>query len=153
MQYMNTSFLQYIPKILGALALGMAVGTQILESFFGYQGCFLCHVERGVLLIAGIFALHHFKSWWSGLAWASGAAVTLYHIGVQQKWFPVASFCRAYTPHGDTIDAQMKDFLSHAAVSCDQVTLQFFGISAVVFLYLFFVLGTVMFFVWKRKSR
>ena len=152
MNLVKYPFVQHTPKILGAAALMMGVGTQILENFFGYQGCFLCHVERGLLFMAGIAALYWVKYWWCGLAWASGAAVTLYHIGVQQKWLPVASFCRAYTPSGESVDAQMQDFLSHAAVSCDQVTLKIFGISAVIFLYLFFVLGTIVFFVWKYTS-
>jgi disulfide bond formation protein DsbB len=153
MNDMNASFLSYARKILGVIALSMAAGTQVLETFFGYQGCFLCHVERGILFLAGILALYNFKSWWSGLAWISGCAVTLYHIGVQQKWLSVASFCRVYSPHGDTVDAQMQDFLSHASISCDQVTLRIFGISAVIFLYLFFLLGAAVFFLWKYRNR
>ncbi|WP_207760972.1 hypothetical protein, partial [Holospora curviuscula] len=45
---------------------------------------------------------------------------------------------------GDTLNAQMEDFLSQPSVSCDQITLKVFGISAVYFLCAFFTLGCLL---------
>ena len=149
---MNTACLSYMPKLLGAIALSMAIGTHILEYFFGYQGCFLCHVERAILFVAGVCTLYRFKSGWSTLAWGLGSAVTLYHIGVQQKWFPLTKFCKAYMPRGETLEAQMQDFLSHAHVSCDQITLRILTVPATVFLAGFFISGFVMCIMWRRHK-
>ena len=136
--------------IFGCIAVSMAIFGQILDTFFGYKGCLLCSLERVILLCVGIMMVYRASSWVTLGAWVSGVFITLYHIAVQKHWLPLASFCKAYVPEGSTLEVQMQDFLSKPGISFDQITLQIFGISAVWFLYGFFLTGC-LFWMWHRR--
>ena len=137
-----------LSQALGASACIMAITTYILDYFFGYTGCMLCNIERIILIIVGIWTICTLSGWITWGLWCLGLGVSGYHIAVQEHWLPLAAFCKAPVPLGDTLASQMENFLSRPVISCDQVTLRILGISAVYFLCIFFALGCVLIF-WK----
>ncbi|ETZ05386.1 disulfide bond formation protein DsbB [Holospora undulata HU1] len=135
-------------RALGGIAFMMAIFAYILDYFFGYTGCTLCHVERTLLMITGTWTVYASSSWIAFGLWCLGGGVTFYHLSVQNHWLPLASFCKAPVPSGDTLNAQMENFLSKPGVSCDEITLKVLGISAVYFLFTFFTTGCLI-ILWK----
>ncbi|ETZ07432.1 hypothetical protein P618_200380 [Holospora obtusa F1] len=150
----NDSFysLNTLLYAMGTVALVMAIIAYFLDYFFGYAGCTLCHVERILLCVTGIWTICLQFGWGALGMWGIGLSVTCYHLAVQNHWLPLASFCKAAVPSGETLAAQMEDFLSKPSVSCDQVTLKIFGISAVYFLCIFFAIGSI-FVVWNTRIK
>lgn len=130
--------------MIAAVCLGVGFFGMILE-YAGFPGCFLCWVERWLFLGAGSLA---------GLVWGLSmvgattmgmrisslgcfmllgitSGVSFYHSGIQYGVFPVPHFCTVEEGKGDTVAAQLDDFLKQSTrPSCDEQTLTIWSIPA-----------------------
>lgn len=117
-----------------ASALGLAFAMQY---WGGLAPCALCHYQRWpwalVAALAGAgLALPRARRLLVGisaLALSAGAAVALYHAGVEQGWFAGPAACSAAATEAETIE-ELKRLLEAAPTArCNEVPWSLFGIS------------------------
>lgn len=142
-----------------------ALGTALIAQFFyGYDPCVLCVYQRipyGVLAILGVYALLmadkgpvHAVALLAAAAFAAGAGIAFYHVGVEQQWWLSAAPCGG----GFDTSASSTDFLAalqqKPEKSCGDIDWTLFGISMATYN---FVLSAVMAFaslaLWPRLKR
>jgi len=115
------------------------LGTALLSQFVGgLQPCELCLYERwpydAVILLA-ILALLLRNSridrlvlMAAALAFAAGAVLSFYHVGVEQHWFAGPSACTGDLK-ADSPEALLKALQGRDTVQCDVVQWSFHGVS------------------------
>ena len=122
-----------------AIALALALGSQY---WGGLEPCELCLWQRvpyGVAVAAAVGALLWFRSprermaltWLAALCFAAGAAVALYHVGVELHWVAGPASCSGSASLNDarTVE-ELRRLLAAAPVArCDVVAWSLFGIS------------------------
>jgi disulfide bond formation protein DsbB len=123
------------------LVLSVAVvGAALLSQYWGgLQPCELCLYQRqpyyvAVLLTAIAAALGRRGTsggmlTLSALAFAVGAAVAFYHVGVEQHWFAGPTSCTALSLKGLSGEDLRKQLLATPPVRCDEVQWSFAGVS------------------------
>lgn len=124
------------------LAVSIAVlGTALASQYFGgLQPCKLCIYQRWpyvVTIAAAIAALTLLRSpagtrammAFSGLAFAVGGAIAVYHTGVEQGWFAGPTSCSGPETVAQTIEELRRQLFAVAVVRCDVVPWSLFGIS------------------------
>jgi disulfide bond formation protein DsbB len=164
--FAQTLMYQFLKKpqwiFLGMSAFGIGGGLMgmILERYGGFLGCFLCHVERWIVLIGGIFAFlaavwwPHFLAYCSALSvgaiWTIGAIICFYHAGVQYHIFSEPFFCKV--KEGDSLEAFLNQVSNHAPSmpSCSQKTISVFSIPMSLYLGLSL---TICLFFWLYALR
>jgi disulfide bond formation protein DsbB len=144
----------HILIIFSLIAIFPLCVVSILEYFFNVLPCKLCVYERLPLLIISImpvifyfFKNHTFKGFLVILAAITfNAALSFYHLGVENKWF-INSTCNGFNESsGNTIE---NFFLSSSTLfqQCDVVKFRFLGISLAgwdfIYCILFFVVINV----------
>jgi disulfide bond formation protein DsbB len=116
----------------GAALLGGALGFQYLG---GLQPCEMCHWQRWALLATLALALigwasGHARLWLAlaALAMLGGAGIAVFHVGVEQHWWPGITACAAPVIAGSTADV-MGQIMAQPLVRCDAIAWSLFGIS------------------------
>jgi len=130
-----------VPALL-ALACVAALATAFASQHWGgLYPCVLCIYQRyaygaafAVAALA-VFAAGHEPARrlllvLTGLAFAAGSAIAVFHVGVEQKWWQGTAACHApQLPPGATVE-QMRDILLNQPFApCDVVPWELFGIS------------------------
>jgi len=63
------------------------------------------------------------------VAFAAGAVLAFYHVGVEQHWFAGPSACTAGSGGAMTLEEMKQQILGTAPVLCDRVQWALFGVS------------------------
>lgn len=119
---------------LGSAAL--LAGAFAFQYIGGLAPCQLCLSQRwphAAAVVIGVVAL---TSGWRGLAWLgvlaalATAAIGVFHVGVEQKWWEGLASCTAGTIEGiSASDLLNPDADVAAPVRCDAIAWSLFGIS------------------------
>ena len=116
-----------------------ALGTAyVAEVFFGLEPCILCLYQRVPYAVTGVLAVLALSArpgmvqaatvGVCGVVFAMGAAIALYHVGVEQHWWASAA-CGGELATGLS-RADMKAALSAPQpTACDEVDWTLFGLS------------------------
>ncbi len=112
----------------------------IMQYGFGYEPCVLCQWQRLPYVIAAIAAFlaliwQPYKTQTTAilgicvLAFATGAALALFHSGVERHWWLGTSGCAIQPLNGGSIE-DLRTQLTHMAVArCDQISWTFLGLT------------------------
>jgi len=126
------------PLLLLAASAAALVAVLGLQYFGGVEPCMLCHYQRYpyILVIAASLAALALKgavlrSWLMvlcGAAFAAGAGVAVYHIGVEQDWVGATAAC---TEGGGAATAEelRAKLLGTPVARCDEIAWSLFGLS------------------------
>ena len=79
----------------------------------------------------------------AGLAMAMGAAVALYHVGVEQRWWQGPTACSGVASIPDSLDALIAAAARVPVVACNEVAWSLWGISMAGFNVLISAAGAV----------
>jgi len=133
-----------LPSKLGIAAL-LGSGALLLGAFyFQYvmelPPCELCHWQRyphAVAVVAGLGALLAYQYPRIGLvlvliaitALLTTAAIGLYHVGVEYRWWRGPSGCAANIPSGLSLEELRKYLFGAKVVRCDETAWSMWGLS------------------------
>ena len=121
-----------------ALALGVALTA---EHGFGLAPCALCDYQRWAYVASGLLGLVAFQRRRGGgtgqaallglvaLAFAAGAALAGFHVGVEQQWWQGSEACVGAAGTPPTVEALRQQLMAAPVVRCDQVAWALFGVS------------------------
>lgn len=122
--------------VLASLAiLGSALASQY---WGGLQPCALCMWQRwayvatialGVAALATAGRLRAVLIGLAGLAFLAGGGVAVFHVGVEQHWWPGFTECASPISGDMTTEEYEAAILAAPVVRCDQVAWSFAGIS------------------------
>lgn len=130
-----------VPLLVLAVSLGV-LGTALASQYWGgLQPCVLCHYQRYAFVAAGGFGLLALvlaarpaarlaALGLAGLSFLTGAAIAVFHVGVEQQWWQGTDEC--YAPSLDanqSIEELREALLNTSFVSCADVPWSLFGIS------------------------
>jgi disulfide bond formation protein DsbB len=131
------------PLLLAAISAAAVLIALASQAWGGLQPCVLCIWQRwahgGVIALA-LLALATTLSGarraaaaltiLAGVAALAGAGIALYHVGVEQQWWPGTSGCGAGALSGaGGLDALRAQIESAPIVRCSDVAWSLFGIS------------------------
>jgi disulfide bond formation protein DsbB len=94
----------------------------------GLDPCVLCMWQRYphyVAILIGLFAVKrkpHLRKYMGVIVLAS-AAVAMFHVGVEQKWWEGLSTCAGNT------EGSVEDLLGKPVARCDEIAWSLFGLS------------------------
>ena len=134
----NRFILNYI-LIFCMLALSAAY---IIQYILGHQPCNLCLIERipylmTIIFISLIFILKKYEKLISiiiALLFAFGAAVSIYHVGIEQGIFKESLVCDLVKGEMNNITpSEILKELEKKTVSCKVVSFRFLGFSLATF--------------------
>lgn len=121
------------------VALAAALGSQYLGGLAPCKLCLWQRVPHGIVIVIGIGALLWFQgpreravlTWAAGLAFATGAAIALYHVGVEQHWIAGPTSCSGASSlnAAQTIEELRQQLLGTPVVRCDEIPWSLFGVS------------------------
>jgi disulfide bond formation protein DsbB len=84
------------------------------------------------------------------LIYAGGGALALFHVGVEQHWWPGPASCAA-APAGDSYEAFRANILTQPVVRCDAPAATFLGLSLAAYNALASAaLAVFAFWAWRR---
>ncbi|MGE4217883.1 MAG: disulfide bond formation protein B [Alphaproteobacteria bacterium] len=129
-----------VPAAVAALALAVLGGAYAFQYLGGLEPCKLCLYQRWPWWIAGLaglagIALGHDRRLrrililTAGLAMAVGAAIALFHVGVEQRWWQGPTSCSSGSALPDTLEAMMAAASRAPVVACNEVAWSLWGIS------------------------
>lgn len=138
-------FILLRPRLPGLLIVlvGLGVlGTALASQYWGgLAPCVLCIYQRYAYvaaILAGLAAValsgHAVARRWlvalAGLAFLAGAAIAVFHVGVEQHWWRGTAECHApvFDPEASIAELR-KQLLETEFVACDQIPWSLFGIS------------------------
>jgi disulfide bond formation protein DsbB len=124
---------------LSAAAIALAFASQV---WGGLQPCVLCVWQRwahGAVILLALLAVAAALfagprragalTGLAGLAAFAGAGIALYHVGVEQQWWPGTSGCGAGALTGGTVQDLRAQIEAAPIVRCSDVPWSLFGIS------------------------
>jgi disulfide bond formation protein DsbB len=130
-----------LPALLVLACLG-ALATALASQYWGgLYPCVLCIYQRYAYGAAAAFAAlafigagsptaHRLLLVLTGLAFVAGAAIAVFHVGVEQRWWQGTAACHAPQVPADATPAQLRDILLNQPFApCDVVPWSLFGIS------------------------
>jgi disulfide bond formation protein DsbB len=123
--------------IASVVILGSAMASQYIG---GLVPCNLCLVQRWpywLTIAASVVALlavtrpglRRALVGLCGVAFAVGAGVAFYHVGVEEGWFAGPASCTPTTGLANSIEELRRQLLATPPVRCDEVQWALFGIS------------------------
>lgn len=129
-----------VPAGLAALALAVLAGAYGSQYLGGLSPCDLCLYQRwpwwiaaGAGLAGTVLArdrrLRRMSILLAGLAMATGAAVALYHVGVEQRWWQGPTACSGGAALPDSLEAMVAAAVQAPVVACNEVAWSLWGIS------------------------
>lgn len=132
----------------------------IMEHVFGIQACQLCYYERYVYMAAGVVALlggvlnRKVCLGTLSLIFLFGFGLSFYHVGIQQGWFDLPSFCQTaiFDPNASIEDLRAQ-LLGTPMITCNVVSWDLFGISLAGYNALASLILSVLTFGLYRKNR
>ena len=131
------------PLLITALSV-TALGSAFASQYWGgLQPCHLCWLQRYpymVTIVLGFLSLvlqraePGGKGWrilvaLSGLAFAVGASIALYHAGVEYHWWKGPESCTSNLGNAADLDQLMHALLNTAVIRCDVPAWTLFGFS------------------------
>lgn len=118
---------------LGSLAMMLgALGFQYLGDL---PPCKMCYWQRYPHIAAiGIGAIFYLTSLrflllLGGLSALTTALIGVYHVGVEQKWWPGPDTCTSSSTDGLSVDELMTQIMTAPLVRCDEIAWSFMGLS------------------------
>jgi disulfide bond formation protein DsbB len=133
------------PRVLPALivlaGLGPLAAAFAAQYWGGIEPCILCIYQRyahGTAAAVGLVALALAARpallrplvALAGLAFLTGAAIAVYHVGVEQLWWRGTAECHAPVFDPDmSLEEMRESLLNTRFVPCDQIPWALFGIS------------------------
>jgi disulfide bond formation protein DsbB len=136
MKIFRSQWLPYAPYVLLAGSAGLLGGAFYFQFIRHLPPCVLCVLQRwphGVVLVlaalslllprwrAGLLAL-------CGLALLTAAGIAVFHVGVEQTWWPGTSECGGL-PQALTIEQLRAQIMGAPITRCGDVLWQFAGLS------------------------
>jgi disulfide bond formation protein DsbB len=127
----------FFPAVLAASILALATAL-VAQYGFGLEPCVLCQYQRSPYWAAGgaaVVALTVPALDRGGVAWtiaaifACGAALAVYHFGVEQRWWHAATACAAQGAMPMSFESFRAGPLTPLAKPCDAVDWTVFGVS------------------------
>ncbi|GHU06093.1 disulfide bond formation protein DsbB [Alphaproteobacteria bacterium] len=117
-----------------------ALATALIAQYgFGYRPCILCTYQRIPYVVSAVLAvlsflpskaLPRFLLRLAGLAFVVNAGIAAYHVGVEHLWWAGPDGCRAgLALLPDSPEELMKALGGPLPVRCEDVQLQFMGVS------------------------
>jgi len=130
-----------VPLLILLVCLGALGGAYASEVWGGLKPCVLCYYQRYAYAGAGALGLaalllgeqpqrRRLLIGLAGLAFLVGAAIALFHAGVEQHWWRGTPTCHA--PEIDMslpVEQLREQLLATDFVPCDQIPWSLFGIS------------------------
>jgi disulfide bond formation protein DsbB len=119
--------------LLGSLAL--LLGALAFQYLGGLAPCHLCLLQRwphAIAIALGVILLAWPNRWLAllaGFVVLAGAGVAVYHVGVEQAWWPGPTTCTAPEPGAMSAGELLDQILETPVVLCDQVAWSLWGIS------------------------
>ncbi len=134
-----------------------------IQYILGHKPCNLCLIERipyiaSVILIALVFIINKFEKLISVLIllfFIFGAAVSFYHVGIEQGFFSESLLCNI-TIGGENLTKEdlLKQLQNSTPISCKDVTFRFLGLSlATINTVLSIILCGIMIKVFKNYGK
>jgi disulfide bond formation protein DsbB len=130
------------PLILAAISAAAILIALASQTWGGLQPCVLCLWQRwahgaaiALALLAVAAALLAGRRWaggltaLAGLAAFAGAGIALYHVGVEQQWWPGTSGCGAGALTGASVQDLRAQIEAAPIVRCSDIPWSLFGIS------------------------
>ena len=120
-----------------AVALLTALASQYLGGLAPCKLCLWQRIPHGVVLVLGVGALLWFRgprerlllTWAAAIAFAFGAGLALYHVGVEQKWWQGPDTCTSSSTDGLSVDQLLDQIMTAPLVRCDEIAWSLMGIS------------------------
>jgi disulfide bond formation protein DsbB len=125
--------LRALGPTLGSAAL--LLGAIAFQYIGGLAPCHLCLLQRwphAIAIALGRLVLAWPRRWLAllaGLVVLAGSGIALYHVGVEQAWWPGPTTCTAPEPGAMTAGDLLDQILETPVVLCDQVAWSLWGIS------------------------
>jgi disulfide bond formation protein DsbB len=117
----------------------IAGAALLFEHVGGLAPCELCLYERwpwyaaiviaAATLVPGNEGVARGGIILGGLVFAAGTALAIYHVGVEQHWFPGPTACTGGSSGAQTLDQLRAQLLGRQPVNCDEPAWTLFGIS------------------------
>ena len=125
-----------VPAAIVLISVAALASALIAQYGFGLKPCVLCHYQRYAYIAAlafgllGLFAAPRLLTGLAGLAFLAGAAIAVFHIGVEQQWWEGTAGCHAPALNLDaSIEELRNSLLNTEFVACDKIAWSLFGIS------------------------
>ncbi|MEM9012743.1 MAG: disulfide bond formation protein B [Pseudomonadota bacterium] len=123
--------------VAGLGSAGLLLGALAFQYLGGLPPCALCIWQRwphgiAIVLALGALALPSVRrplAIAAALAVAAGAAIALYHTGVEQLWWPGPDTCSAPDISNLTAEELLDRLMTTPVVRCDEVLWSFAGLS------------------------
>ncbi len=119
--------------VVGSAALiGGALAFQYLGHIHPCEMCVWQRWPHGVAILLGLLALalrsNRLLVALAALAVLASGGIAMFHVGVEQHWWPGITACAAAAARGTAEDI-MRDILATPLVRCDAIAWSLFGIS------------------------
>ena len=134
-----------------------------IQYVLDHNPCNLCLIERipylaSVILISMIFIINKFEKLIAGVVmffFIFGAAISLYHVGIEQEIFRESFVCDLGTSDKNlSKEKLLKNLEIKTAISCKDVTFRFLGLSlATINTIISFFLSGIMLKVFKNYGK
>ncbi len=125
-----------VPAAIVLISAAALASALIAQYGFGLKPCVLCHYQRYAFIAAlalgviGLFAAPRLLTGLAGLAFLTGAAIAMFHVGVEQQWWEGTAGCHTPEINLDaSIDELRNSLLNTEFVACDKIAWSLFGIS------------------------
>ncbi len=128
---------RFAPQIVVVLAVA-TLGTALVSQYgFGLQPCELCLMQRWpyvaaiVLGLLGSLVFGRARAVFvalAGLAFLVTAGIGVFHVGVEQHWWPGLASCSGGSTAA-SVDELRAQLMGKPIVRCDDIAFQFLGVS------------------------
>ncbi|HEX2580598.1 MAG TPA: disulfide bond formation protein B [Dongiaceae bacterium] len=151
-----------VPALIGgAIAAALCIAW-LAQYGFGLKPCELCLWQRyvyGVALFVSLAAVFGGRTARGRRLWLlllagcllSEAAVALFHVGVEYRWWEGTSACVGAVPAGPNVADTLSAIETAPLVRCDQPAFQLFGLS-MAFYNMVYAIGLAALVAWSARK-